>query len=200
MLNWIWGMMIFLGTIYGIFSGNTEALSLAAMDGAKEAVSLGITMLGVLGFWCGLMEVAQKAGVLDDIIKKMRPVIHFLFPKLPKDHPALYPLSVNFAANIFGLSGAATPSGLKAMECLQEESLKKKEGEGFGIATNEMCTFLVINVSSLQLIPINVIAFRSQYGSVNPSAVIVPGILATLISTGVGILFCKFSCLIGRHR
>lgn len=188
MLNWIWGIMIVAGTVYGILSGNTEELSEGFMEGAQEGVSLAITMAGVMGLWCGLMEIAGKAGLMKSLEKKLSLVIRFLFPTIPKGHIALEYISVNFVANIFGLAGAATPSGLKAMEYLAQLQDKKQKVH---IASREMCTFLIINVSSLQLIPINMIAYRSQYGSVYPSAITAPAIIATFVSTITAIIFCK---------
>lgn len=198
MLNWIWGIMIVAGTAYGIVTGNTQAVGEGIMDGAEEAVSLALTMAGVLGLWCGLMEVANRSGLMKTVTRLTRPFVKFLFPKIPEGHPAFEYISVNFVANIFGLSGAATPSGIKAMQHLAElEEKKCKEKNKCGklpAASREMCTFLVINVSSLQLIPINMVAYRSQYGSVNPSAVTAPAIIATLISTLAGVIFCKIMC------
>lgn len=198
MLNWIWGIMIISGTAYGIITGNTAAVGEGIMDGAAEAVSLALTMAGVLGLWCGLMEIAEKSGLLKSVTKLMKPFIRFLFPEIPVHHKAFEYISVNFAANLFGLSGAATPSGIKAMKHLSELEEKRlckggKCGKVLG-ASKEMCTFLVINVSSLQLIPINMVAYRSQYGSVTPSAVTVPAIIATFVSTVSAVIFCKIMC------
>ena len=187
MLNWIWGIMITAGTAYGIVTGNTASVGEAIMEGAAEAVSLAITMAGVLGLWCGLMEIAGRSGLLRAVTRLMQPFIRFLFPDIPVHHKAFEYISINFVANLFGLSGAATPSGIKAMQHLSELEEKKLCDSGkcgkVSRASREMCTFLVINVSSLQLIPINMVAYRSQYGSVSPSAVTVPAIIATLAST-----------------
>lgn len=188
MLNWIWGIMIVAGAAYGIVTGNTAAVGDAMMEGAKEAVSLSLTMAGVLGLWCGLMEIASHSGLMKTVTKWIRPFIRFLFPRVPKNHKALEYISINFVANLFGLSGAATPSGIKAMEELSKLEKDKKT------ASREMCTFLVINVSSLQLIPINMVAYRSQYGSVYPAAIVGPAILATMVSTAAAVVFCKIMC------
>lgn len=205
MLNYIWAAMLLIGVVYGAFTGKLEQVSDAALSSAGEAVSLCITMVGVMCVWVGLMEIAKKAGLIDSMTKSLRPVISFLFPRLPKEHPAEAYISTNIIANILGLGWAATPAGLKAMEelsKLEEERSdagrvirpnKLKTSEK-GIASNEMCTFLVINISSLQLIPVNIIAYRSQYGSVSPTAFIGPGLIATLISTVVAVLFCKLMC------
>ncbi len=198
MLNWIWGIMITAGTAYGIVTGNTASVGEAIMEGAAEAVSLAITMAGVLGLWCGLMEIAGRSGLLRAVTRLMQPFIRFLFPDIPVHHKAFEYISINFVANLFGLSGAATPSGIKAMQHLSELEEKKLCDSGkcgkVSRASREMCTFLVINVSSLQLIPINMVAYRSQYGSVSPSAVTVPAIIATLASTVTAVIFCKVMC------
>ena len=156
-----------------------------------------ITMLGILSFWMGLMEIGSEAGLIHGLTMKMRPFLHWLFPRIPEGHPAMDAISMNCIANVLGLGWAATPAGLKAMEKLSdlEEDRRKKhlpEAVSEGTASQEMCTFLVFNISSLQLIPVNIIAYRSQYGSVRPAAVVGPAILATLISTGAGVLFCKW--------
>lgn len=121
----------------------------------------------------------------EKIAKTMYPFIHWLFPDIPPHHKANEYIAANMAANILGLGWAATPAGLKAMRELQ------KLEEGGGRASDMMCAFLVLNISSLQLVPINMIAYRSQYGSVNPAAVVLPAICATMISTIAGIVFIK---------
>lgn len=189
MLDLLWAGMIITGIIYAAFAGNLEALTNGILDASSEAVALGITMLGIMSFWCGLMEVATKAKLIDELTKGIRPFVSFLFPEIPKEHEALKYISINMVANVLGLGWAATPSGLQAMKELTK-LLSEKE-KILGRASDAMCTFLVINISSLQLIPVNMIAYRRQYGSVNPSAVIGPGLLATCISTIAGICVCK---------
>lgn len=194
MLNYIWAFMIMIGIIYGSFTGQMAAITNAAIDSAGEAVSLCITMTGVMAFWVGLMEIAKNSGLIAKLTRGISPFVSFMFPHIPKNHVAREYISTNLIANILGLGWAATPAGLKAMESLQElneEECKRTKQRSPRIASKEMCTFLVINISSLQLIPVNIIAYRSQYGSVNPTAVIGPGLLATLVSTVVGIIFCK---------
>ena len=146
-------------------------------------------MLGVMAFWCGIMEIAEKAGLVKKAAEKLRPVIRFLFPQLPVGNKANEQIAINFIANILGLGWAATPAGLKAMEELAE--IKKEKGLPEEVASNEMCTFLILNISSLQLIPVSVIAYRSQYGSSNPSAITGAAIAATLVSTATAVIFCK---------
>lgn len=200
MLNMIWASMILLGIVFAVCTGQMSAVTDAALDSAGEAISLCITMAGVMALWMGLMEIAEKAGLIDKMTNGISPFLSFLFPKIPKNHPARGYIATNIIANVLGLGWACTPAGLKAMEELSK--LEKERGnvayiesgakeKGVRVASNEMCTFLILNISSLQLIPVNMIAYRSQYGSVNPAGVIAPAIVATLISTVVAIIYCK---------
>lgn len=197
MLNYLWAGMILIGIVYASFTGRIPDITNAAIDSSKEAVSLCITMMGVLSMWMGLMKIAEKGGIIAQVSLKLKPLIRFLFPNLPSGHSSEEYIVTNFIANFLGLGWAATPAGLKAMEELGklEDDRRKARLPGpvrsLGIASNEMCTFLIINISSLQLIPVNVIAYRSQYGSVNPAAIVGAGILATTVSTGAAVLFCK---------
>lgn len=192
MLNILWGGMILVGILYGGISGNFEAVTLSAIDSAKEAVNLCITMLGVVSMWSGLMKVAENSGLVEGLTEKMHGILNFLFPKIPKEHPALKYIAMNMIANMLGLGWAATPAGLKAMKELK--NLEIERGTKVHVASNEMCTFLVLNISSLQLVPVNIIAYRSQYGSVNPAAVIGPGLIVTAVSTIVAVIYCKIKC------
>ena len=197
MLNYLWAGMILTGIIFGAFNGKMPEITNAALDAAKDAVSLCITMIGVMSFWTGIMEIASKAGIVASASEKLRPVIRFLFPGIPEESKANEHISTNFIANFLGLGWAATPAGLKAMEELGKLEDNRRSGKVLGIArekgiaSNEMCAFLIINISSLQLIPVNVIAYRSQYGSADPAAVVGAGILATAVSTGAAVIFCK---------
>ena len=178
-MNYLWGAMIAIGILFGAFHGGFGQISSAAVD-------LAITMAGVIAMWTGLMEIAQETGMLAACTRRLRPVLRFLFPGLSRDSRANELIATNFMANIFGLGWAATPAGLEAMQQLQLLSGEKKD-----VASAEMCTFLVLNISSLQLIPVNMIAYRSQYGSVSPTAVVGPGILATCVSTLVAVVLCR---------
>ena len=197
MLNYLWAGMILVGILYGAFSGKMPDITNAALDSAKEAVTLCITMIGVMSFWTGIMEIASRAGIIGMAAGKMQPLIRFLFPEIPKGHKANEHITTNFIANFLGLGWAATPAGLKAMEELGRLEDDRRAGRAAGpvrkkgIASNEMCTFLILNISSLQLIPVNVIAYRSQYGSANPAGIVGAGIAATAVSTGAAIVFCK---------
>ena len=216
MLNYIWAGMILLGVIYGVGTGQMSALTGGALDSAREAVSLCITMAGVMALWMGLMEIAQESGMITKMTKGIRPFLRFMFPRLPEDHPAGEYIATNLIANVLGLGWACTPAGLKAMEQLAKlekqreeqrspQSANRQSPSGVGnrsengkhetritVASNEMCTFLILNISSLQLIPVNMIAYRSQYGSANPAVIIAPALVATLFSTVIAILYCKW--------
>ncbi len=202
MLNYIWAFMIMLGVIYAACTGNMEAVTNAALQSAGEAISLCITMAGVVALWMGLMEIAKEAGLIQKMTGGISPFLDFMFPKIPKKHPAREYIATNVIANILGLGWACTPAGLKAMEELSRLEEERgnpaylSDGRAAGekrerVASNEMCTFLILNISSLQLIPVNMIAYRQQYGSVNPAGIIAPAIAATFISTLVAIVYCK---------
>ena len=185
MLNYLWAGMILIGIIFAAFTGKIPDITDAALDSAGEAVTLCITMMGVMAFWMGLMEIATKAGMIEKGAKILKPFVRFLFPEVPGGHKAGEYITTNIIANFLGLGWAATPAGLKAMEELG------KLNHGSTSASNAMCNFLILNISSLQLIPVNVIAFRSQYGSVEPTAIVGAGIVAPTLSTAAGIVFCK---------
>ncbi len=186
MLNYIWAFLIFISVVYGTIAGSLPLVTNGILDSAKDAVELCITMLGVMSLWTGLMEIAQRSGIIKSLTRKIMPLMHWLFPDIPTDHEAMSHICTNMIANFLGLGWAATPAGLRAMQSLAQ--LNKDHPES---ASNAMCTFLIINISSIQLIPVNIIAYRSQYGSANPAAIIVPAILATTVSTAVAILFCR---------
>lgn len=206
MLNYLWAGMILVGIVYAILTGNVATITDAALDSAGEGVSLCITMAGVMGLWMGLMEIAQESGMVEKMTNGIRPFLRLLFPKIPEGHNSLKYIATNMIANVLGLGWACMPAGLKAMEELA--NLEKERGNpeyceenfnGIRSASNEMCIFLIVNISSLQLIPINIIAYRSQYGSVNPGAIVGPAILATVVSALVGVIFCLVKNVTG-HR
>lgn len=201
MLNVIWALMILIGIVVGIMTGTMEAVGNGALESAGSAVTLCITMMGILSMWTGLMQVARASGLLEKMAGWLSPVIRFLFPRLKSDSKAAEYISTNMVANVLGLGWAATPAGIKAMEELEKLEEERgtpgytaEEGKVPRAASPEMCTLLVMNMSSLQLIPINMIAYRSQYGSASPAAIVAPVIVATVISTIVAVIFCKLKC------
>ena len=194
MLNKLWGFMILIGVLFAAATGKIGDVGTAALDSSKEAVTLCITMLGIMSMWTGLMNIAKKAGIIDALTRALRPVLAFLFPGVPRDHKANEYMAANIISNVLGLGWAATPMGLKAMEELQ------KLNHGSHIASTDMCTFLIVNISSLQLIPVNIIAYRSQYGSVSPTSIIGMGLIATIISTAAGVLFSVVARKLGVRK
>lgn len=218
MLNAIWAVMILIAVLYGAFTGRMGDVTNAALDSAGEAISLCITMAGVVALWMGLMEIASEAGLIQKLTRGISPFLKFMFPRIPKGHPAEEYIAANIIANVLGLGWACTPAGLKAMEALAQleeergnpEYLPEVQSSPMGSgkrkdrssarsvgagrnrrASSEMCTFLILNISSLQLIPVNMIAYRSQYGSSNPTSIIAPAIAATLVSTVIAVFYCK---------
>lgn len=185
MMNYLWGGMILLGLIYGVFAGTLDAVTESVINSAREAVSLVISIAGITAFWTGIMKIAEQAGLVEKLAKRTRPLLSFLFPELKNQEKANYYISLNFLSNFLGLSHASTSSGLLAFQ-----ELDRLNGYST-IASRSMCTFLIINVSSLQLLPINIIAYRAQYGSPAPAAIVGPAIFATGMSTLAAVVFCK---------
>ncbi len=185
MLNYLWGGMILIGIIVAAFNGKIPNITNSVIDSSKEAVTTCITMTGILSMWTGLMKIAEKSGLIKILSKKMTPFLKFLFPEIPENHKALDYISTNVIANIFGLGWAATPAGIGAMEEMQKLNKDKKT------ASRSMCMFMIFNMSSLQLLCVNLIAYRTQYNSKNPSEIIGPGLFATFVSTIVGVIFVK---------
>ena len=187
--------MLLVGIIYGAWSGNISEVSTAVLDSSVQAVELVISMAGVVALWCGLMEIADNAGIVKLLSKGLRPVVLWLFPGLrrEKGEKAVEYITLNFIMNMLGTGWSATGPGLMAMEELNR--LKCSDSQiNVDTASDEMCTFLVMNISSLQLIPVNIIAYRRAYGSVEPAKIVIPALIATSISTVAAVIFCKIMC------
>ena len=183
MLNYIWFGMMFIAVVVGIFTGNIDAVTEAAISMSKTAVEIAIGLIGIMALWLGIMKIAEESGLISILSKAIRPITIRLFPDVPKDHPAIGSIVLNMAANILGLGNAATPMGLKAMEELQELNQKKDT------ATNAMCTFLAINTSRVQfLLPATVVALMGAAAN----QIFITTILATGMSTIAAIFAVKF--------
>ena len=193
MLNVIWGFFLIGGILTGAFLGRMDLVTNAVIDGGRNAVELAFTMAGVVAVWSGILKIAEKGGMIDALAEKMEPFLDFLFPEVPRGHAARRYISAKFAANFLGLGWAATPAGLLAME-----ELAKLNGKT-GRASNAMCMFLVVNMSSLQLVTVNILAYRAEYGSAAPAEIMGAGIAATLGTTLVGILLAKILEGRGKH-
>ena len=189
-MNLLWSSMLLLGIVYGVLQGRMPEVTDGVIRASREAVVLAVSLVGVTGFW-------------DGLVKRMGPVMRFLFPEVPEEHPALRAAGMNMICNVFGLGAAATPPGLETMERFEELEEERREMKNpaavpEGTANREMCTFLILNISSLQLIPVNIIAYRSQYGSVHPTAIVGPALAATAASTIAAAVFCKGMERMGR--
>ncbi len=185
MLDRIWAAMILVSIVVAAITGRMGELGTALIDSSGEAITLGISILGVISLWTGLTRIGEDAGLMKKLCKKMRPFLRWLFPAIPEEDEALEHISANIVANLIGLGWAATPPGLKAMESLQKRNPHPKR------ATKDMCSFMILNMSSLQLIPINMLAYRVRYGSANPTEIVGPAILATAVSTLVALIYIK---------
>ncbi len=182
MVNTIWLLLIVLSILYSIFSGNIFLLNDTMFKSCQSSLELVMKMFPIIALWLGIMKIAENSGLLKKISKLLYPILHKIFPEIPREHESCSLIVSNIVANLFGLGSAATPFGLKAMESLQKLNNKKDT------ASRSMITFLVINTSGLTLIPTTVISLRIVYQSKNPTSFVFVGILATLCSTLGGLL------------
>jgi len=176
MLNYIWLGLAVSAVLIGGWNNTLEKVTKGGLDNADTAVQILLGLVGIMALWLGIMRLAEKSGVVQLLARMLRPIMVFLFPDVPADHPAMGSMVMNMAANMIGLSNAATPLGIRAMEDL--ESLNPRPGT----ATNAMCTFLAINTASIQLIPVTVVAILTKKGSANPAGIIGPAFLATVVA------------------
>jgi len=185
MLNYIWIAMIILAVVLGGINGKIQDVTKSAIDSAGNAVTIAIGLVGVMALWLGIMKIAEDSGLMSLVAKAIAPVLRRLFPEIPSGHPAMASMTMNIAANMLGLSNAATPMGLKAMEDLEKLNVHP------GIASNSMCTFLTVNTAGLQLIPATMISIMASAGSREPTAIIGTTAAATLAALVVGITTVK---------
>ena len=177
MVNIIWGFFILIGIVYGFINENIGEINFEIVESGKSALNLLLEIMPLLVIWMGLMQIAEKSGLINKIAHLMTPLLSKLFPSIPKDHESLGYIASNIAINMAGLGSAATPFGLKAMDKLQELNTDKKS------ASSAMITFLVLNTSGVTIIPTTIISLRLASGSINPTMVIPTCILATTCST-----------------
>ena len=184
-INIIWLSIMLISIASAAWLGKMSDLSLALFEESKAAVTLAIGLIGAMAFWMGMMKILEEAGALKIIAKAVRPVMSKLFPEIPKDHPAIGAIVMNMSANMLGMGNAATPFGINAMQ-----ELDKLNGEK-GRATNAMCLFLAINTSSVTLLPLGVITIRASAGAKDPASILIPSLLATIVSTTVALIATK---------
>ncbi len=184
-MNIIWGFLIISGLLFSLFTGNIDSVNEVLLNSCKETLDLIIKIFPIMALWLGIMNIAMVSGLLNKFAKLISPVLNKLFPEIPKGHKSLSYIATNIVVNMFGLGNVATPFGLKAMESLQELNKNKDT------ASNSMVTFLVLNTSGLTVIPTTIISMRMLYGSISPTSIILPCIIATTLSTVSGVLLDK---------
>ena len=185
MLNYIWFGLMAISLVVAAFNGTAEAVTKGAVDSASTAVTIAIGLVGVMTLWLGMMKIAEAAGLVTLLGRALRPFLRWMFPDVPPGHPAAGAIVVAIAANMLGLNNAATPLGIKAMEDMQELNPDKES------ATNSMVTFMAMTTSGVQLIPSTMIGLLAAAGSVNPTAIIAPGLVATFIGTIAAIVTAR---------
>lgn len=185
MMNYIWAGLILFSVAMALLLGNLKALNDIFLKACDDAVFFTIGLAGIMAVWSGVMNIAKGAGLIDCISKIAMPLLKFLFPK-EKNKDALSLMVMNMVMNMFGVGNSATVFGIKAMKTLDSTNGYSKN------ASSTMCMFLVINMSSVQLIPLTIIKIRNDAGSLNSTDILIPTIIATSISTLVGILVCKW--------
>lgn len=184
-MNYIFYFLIVISIIIGAINGKLQDVVNSIMTGAELSVKVAISLIGIMAFWLGIMEIAKKSGVIDFIAKLIKPITKHLFNEIPEDSPAIGDIAMNFTANAFGLANAATPFGIKAMEELQKEN-KQKDA-----ASNSMCLFLGMNTAGFQLVPTTVLAILIGIGYKNPTEIIAPTLLVTTIAFVSAIILSK---------
>ena len=184
-MNYIWLCLIIISFIVGAFTGKLQDVTNAMFDGAKSAVNVAIYLIGIMSFWLGIMKIAQKSGIIEFLSKLIQPLAKIIFPELKHNQKATGLITMNVAANALGLTNAATPIGLKAMEEMQNENKQKDT------ATNSMCTFLAMNTAGFQIIPATVIAILASVGAKNPTEIILPTLIVTTTTFILAILISK---------
>ena len=185
MINYIWFFLIFCGILVGLLSGNGETISKAIINSSGNTVTFVIELTGIMCFWCGVMKVAENSGLTEKISKALKPILKLIFKEAAKDEKALGAIVMNLTANMMGLSNAATPFGIKAMEEMDRLN-KDKEN-----ASNDMALFLVLNATCIQLVPSTIISIRAACNSANPGIIILPTLVSTATAAIVGVLCCK---------
>jgi spore maturation protein A len=186
MVNWIWLFFLVAGFAVAAVQGKIDVVTQAVFDGAKSGVTVCFGLISILVFWLGIMKIAEDSGLLKKLAVLLRPIVRFLFPSIPKDHPAIGYIMSNMSANILGLGNAATPMGIRAMQELQKLNPEKDT------ASPAMCTLLALNTASITLIPTTLIAIRMNFHSKNPADIVGSTLMATFVATVAAIIVDRF--------
>lgn len=194
MVNYIWGFFIIIGIIYSLFTNNIATINTEIINSATSSVDMIFTLLPIMCLWLGIMNIAKTSGLLDKFSQKLTPLLSIIFKEIPKDHEALGLIASNICMNMLGLGNAATPFGLKAMKSLQTLNPKKDE------ATRSMITFLVINTSSVTIIPTTVISFRLLHGAKDPTDIVLVSIITTFLSTFLALILDRIFYYLERRK
>lgn len=194
LVNYLWGFFIIVGVVYSLFTGRIENINNAILNSGESALKIIMNIFPLMCLWLGVMNIAQKSGLLDVLARKLRGILTFIFPEIPKDHEAFGYIASNIIVNMVGLGNAATPFGLKAMQSLKELNKGKDE------ASRSMITFLIINTSSVTLIPTTVITLRLLSGSANPSEILTVSIIVTILSCILGLILDRLFYFLWRRR
>jgi spore maturation protein A len=181
-MNVIWLILLSVSIVFAIFTGNLEPFTKSIFEGAKSAVEISLFLLGIVSVWMGITRILEDSGLIYRIAHLFRPIISRLFKNIPGEHPSITAITLNVLANLFGLGNAATPLGIKAMQELDTLNEEK------GTVTFEMMIFIVINTASIQLIPFSVIGILAGYGAGNPAAIVLPVLIATVVSALAALL------------
>jgi len=189
MINLIWLLLLVTGIIYAGLQGRIEVVTQSAISAAEGAVGLSLKLVGVMCLWLGIMKIAEVAGIVRLISRLLSPLIRFLFPSVPKNHPAMGAIIITLSANMLGLGNAVTPLGIKAMQALQQLNGKKDT------ASDAMCTLLALCTAGFTLIPATMIAIRSAAGSINPTEIVGPTLMVSSMAT-VGVIIADRICRI----
>lgn len=184
-MNYIWCFMIVASYIFALFTGNVPNVNSAVFSGCESAVNLVISLIGMMCFWSGLLEIAERSGLVKKVQKLLNPIISWLFPTIKEDTKTLSAIAMSISANLLGLSNAATPLGLSAMEKLEKRNPVKST------ASDEMCMFVVINTASLTLVPTTLLTIRNSFASVYPFEILVPVWIVSIITLFAGVLTAK---------
>lgn len=184
-MNIIWPIIIIISYIYAIYTGTINEVNNSIFNVSKNVLNLSLTLVGNMCLWCGIIKIIESTKIIDKLIKILKPILNFLYPDEKNDKEIMEDISINTISNVIGIGNAATSSGLKAMENLKRKNNNKNE------LTNSMIMLVVLNTTSIQIIPTTVLSIRTSLNSANPANIIIPIWISTLVGTTVGVFLTK---------